>query len=152
MGGMIRQSAALFFLLSLAALTGCSDNYDVVVTNRLPDTVTLWLTRSKEPYEKAWVPPEVWAIGTHGNDPIGGVVLHSGVSCEAKVSGKHDSDNPAVLRVYRSTNMNAVLAMSLGNPGRTDYVIQPGRTDVDVVAVDGELTIVPHGAPTQPSP
>jgi hypothetical protein len=93
----------------------------------------------------------VWAVGTTGRDPIGGVVLHAGVSAEARLKGKHDTSNPAVLRVYRSTNMNAVLSMSVGNPGRADYILQPGRTDVDVAIVDGEMAIVPHGATTQPS-
>jgi hypothetical protein len=51
MAGMIRQFARLFVLASLATIMGCSssDNYDVIVTNRLPDTVTLWLTRTTEP-------------------------------------------------------------------------------------------------------
>jgi hypothetical protein len=150
---MTRPLARTIICLCLLAATGCQTDaaYNVIVTNRLHETVTLWLTRAHEPYQKKWIPPEVWAIGTTGNDPVGGVVLHSGLAAQEKIEGSTDISNPAILRVYRCTNMNDILAMTLGNPSRLDYAIHPGKTDIDITLVNGELSVEPH-ATTHPSP
>ena len=52
---------------------GCASprNFDVTVTNRLGDPITVWMTKAKpvtgDQYERGWMPPEVAAVGTVGS-------------------------------------------------------------------------------------
>jgi hypothetical protein len=75
---------------------------------------------------------------------LGGHVLGPGESCEAKVKADISNDNVAILRVYSATDIDGILAISRGSPDRLDMPLDMGRTDMDVVRQDGQLTIIPH--------
>jgi hypothetical protein len=142
----ILRAAILF---SLLAVTGCSSHYDVTVTNRLDGPVTIWLTKYDGPYEQGLVPPEEVAVGTTETQRLGGVVIRPGETARAKVDGKTSDSNPAVLRIYRATDLNDILAINPSNPKRLDVPLKPGVTDIDVVIREGEIATGPH-APAAP--
>ncbi len=140
----------LLLFLPLLAVTGCSSHYDVTVTNRIEDPVTIWLTKYDGPYEDDLLPPEEVAIGTTDSHRLGGVIIKPGETANAKVDGKPSRSNPVVLRAYRATDLNHILAISPGNPKRIDVPLNPGITDIDLVIEDGEFTTEPHrSAPHQ---
>src|SRR5208282_2698526 len=53
-------------LLALALAGGCAtiQRFDITVTNRLSEPVTVWLTKLHGPYEDGWEPPEQLALET----------------------------------------------------------------------------------------
>lgn len=138
-------------LLCSLASVGCStQHFDVVVTNRTSDPVTVWITKDHGPYEEGWAPPEIVAVGNTETGRLGGHALAAGESCEAKVKADISNNNVAILRVYSATDIDAILAISRGSPDRFDTPLDMGKSDIDVVRQDGQLTIVPH-APRAPS-
>jgi hypothetical protein len=138
-------------ILALAAV-GCQSQqtFDVSVTNRLSDPVTVWMTKAKPAaggqYEDGWMPPEVVAIGTTGSQHLGGVAVEPGETAHTVLQGTIESDDVAVLRVYRSTDLNEMLTKHYGDPDRLDIPLAPGVTDIDIVKNSGQMTSVPHGA------
>jgi hypothetical protein len=142
---------AALLLLSLASV-GCStEHFDVVVTNRTSDPVTVWITKDHGPYEEGWAPPEIVAVGNTETGRLGGHVVGPGESCEAKVKGDISNNNVAILRVYSATDIDGILAISRGSPDRLDLPLDMGRSDMDVVRQEGQLTIIPHMPTTVPS-
>lgn len=132
--------------------TGCASRqtFDVTVTNRLSEPVTVWMTKlrpaSGDQYERGWMPPEVAAIGsTEGSTQLGGVAIEPGETAHTNLTGTIASDDVAVLRVYRSVDLNSILAINRGSPDRLDLPLNPGKTDIDVIKKDGRLIDVPHG-------
>jgi hypothetical protein len=140
-----------FLLLALAAF-GCQSQqtFDVTVTNRLSDPITVWMTKAKPVtdgrYEDGWVPPEVAAIGTTGTQHIGGVVVEPGDTAHTLLKGTIEPDDVAVLRVYRATDLDVMLTKHEGDPDRLDLPLGPGVTDIDIVKKNGQMTNVPHGS------
>ena len=131
-------------LCSLAAV-GCStQRFNVVVTNRTSEAVTIWLTKDHGPYEQGWAPPEIVAVGNTDTGRLGGHVIQAGEACQAKVKADIPNDNVAILRVYSATDIDGILAISRGSPDRVDLPLNTGTSDLDVVRQDGQLTVVPH--------
>jgi len=149
----IFRSAAL---LGLLLGVGCASQktFDVTVTNRVGDPITVWMTKVKPPangqYESGWTPPEVVAVGTTGSDRLGGVAIEPGETGHAVIKGTIENNDVAILRVYRSTDLNAILAIARGNPDRLDIPLDPGKTDIDIIKQNGQLTQVSHGTTTTP--
>jgi hypothetical protein len=140
-------------LLCCLTAAGCStQSFDLVVTNRTTDAVTVWITKDHGPYEDGWAPPEVVALSPGDTGRLGGHVLQAGQACEAKVKGKIDGGNVAILRIYAATDIDALLAISRGTPDRLDMPLNTGKSDLDVIRQDGQLTAVPHSprAPAAP--
>jgi len=104
----------------------------------------VWITKYHGPYEAGLAPPEEVAISPGDVRILGGHVLAVGDTGEVKVKAKIDKDNVAMLRVYNATDINGILAISRGSPDRLDLPLDPGKSDLDVVRVDGQLTLVPH--------
>jgi hypothetical protein len=158
---MIQRALFLFAALCGFALTvGCANqqkSFDVTVTNRIGDPITVWMTKTLPPpnghYEEGWMPPEAVAVGTTASESgkLGGIALNPGDTGHANLKGTFNGGDVAVLRVYRSTDLNTMLAIPRGNPDRIDIPLDPGKTDIDIVKQNGEMTFVPHGTPS-PSP
>ncbi len=142
----------LFFSILALAAVGCQSQqtFDVTVTNRLSDPVTVWMTKAKPvtdgQYEDGWVPPEVAAIGTTQTQHIGGVVVEPGDTAHTVLKGTIESDDVAVLRVYRATDLDVMLTKHAGDPDRLDIPLGPGVTDIDIVKRNAQITNVPHGS------
>jgi|SRR5580700_8293324 hypothetical protein len=140
----------LITFLTLCTL-GCApqQTFDVTVTNKLSDPVTVWMTKAKQPkngsYEDGWMPPEMVAVGTTGSQHLGGVAVEPGESAHTVLKGTIASDDVAILRVYRATDLNMMLTMHYGDPNRLDIPLGPGTTDIDIVKQNGQMTDVPHG-------
>jgi hypothetical protein len=118
----------------------------VLVTNRLGEPVTVWLTKSEGPYEPGWYPPEEVAMGTVGLKPPNAFIIRPGETGEARTKGQFDPGVQAVVRVYRAQSMDAMLSMDRGTINRLDLPIAPGKTDIDITQVEGELQAQPHTA------
>jgi hypothetical protein len=152
LGKPTRLLRPLYFLLLTLAAVGCQSQqtFDVTVTNKLTDPITVWMTKAKPvtdgQYEDGWVPPEVAAIGTTGTQHIGGVVVEPGDTAHAVLKGTIEPDDVAVLRVYRATDLDMMLTKHEGDPDRLDLPLGPGVTDIDIVKKNGQMTNVPHGS------
>jgi len=144
---MIRRLPLIAIFL-LVGGGGCTTthSFDIRVTNRSTTPVTVWLTKTAGPYEDGWQPPEALALQTTSDTHIGGVIVAPGKSCGTKMSAQFESDQRAVLRVYRAVHFDRILAISHGSPDRFDYILTPGRNDLDVVAENGQVTVEPHPA------
>jgi hypothetical protein len=138
----------------LAAGCASQKTFDVTVTNRLGDPITVWMTKTLPPsnghYEEGWMPPEVVAVGTTASERLGGVAITPGDTAHTVLKGTLADKDVAVLRVYRATDLNTILAISTGNPDRLDIPLDPGKTDIDIVKQNGEIVFVPHGSATTP--
>jgi hypothetical protein len=137
----------LLCLLGLFSV-GCANraSFDVTITNRLSEPITVWMTKAKpargNQYEPGWMPPEVLAVGN--NDKIAGVAIEPGDTAHAAVSGSFDADDLAILRVYRAVDLNAILSIDRGSPDRLDIPLDPGKIDIDIIRENGQLADVPH--------
>jgi hypothetical protein len=142
----------VFVLFSLVGICGgCAtqQTYDVTVTNRLSEPITVWMTKARPAkggtYETGWMPPEVAAVGNvDPAQPLGGVPVEPGQTAHTTLTGTFSGDDLAVLRVYDSVDMNMILAMNPGNADRLDLPLDPGKTDIDVVKRGNQLADVPH--------
>jgi hypothetical protein len=141
-------------LLMLMAV-GCNapkETFDISVTNRLAEPVTVWLTKADGPYQEGWMPPEEIAAMSRATDHLqGAIVIQPGESQHAQTTGEVEKGNAAVLRVYRATTIDAILAISPASPNRLDVPLKPGINDFDIQMVQGRLIDTPHGAPATPS-
>ncbi len=148
---MPRLSAALM-VLALALAAGCSTRvtFDVAVTNRLTEPVTVWITKLHGPYEDGWEPPEQVALESQDQEHLGGVIIPPGESRGTTITGNFEEGNFAVLRVYRAVHFAAILATDKGSPDRLDYALPAGKSDLDIVLEQGQLAVEPH-ASTKPS-
>jgi hypothetical protein len=146
----MKPTFPLLFLTLFGLNIGCDTlhQYDISVTNRLTQPVTVWLTKHDGPYENGWAPPEYLSLDSTADTNVGGVVIQPGDTCHTQQSTKMKSDNQAILRIYRAANFNEVLALSPGNPDRLDVPLQEGKTDIDVIRQDDQLAVRPH-APAQ---
>jgi hypothetical protein len=146
---MIKPIArGVMILMSLAAV-GCSSSqtFDVTVTNRLPDPITVWMTKEvpdKDNPEQGWVPPELLAVGTIETEKLGGVAIQPGETGHTVLKGHIVPDNVAILRVYRAIDLNMILATNRGSPNRLDIPLDPGATDIDVIKKNDQLAYQPH--------
>ena len=147
---------ALRFVASgvgLLVAVGCASQqtFDVTVTNRVGEPITVWMTKTLSPpdahYEPGWMPPEVAAVGTTDTDKLGGVAIQPGDTAHTALKGTMAPNDVAILRVYRATDLNSILAITHGNPDRLDIPLDPGKTDIDIVKKDGQMAEVPHGSP-----
>lgn len=143
---------AIFFsmmLLSLGAF-GCApqQTFDVTVTNKLGDPITVWMTKEKpakgDDYEDGWTPPEVAAVGTTASQHLGGVAVEPGETAHTVLKGTIAADDVAVLRVYQATDLNVILTMHRGDNTRLDIPLDPGRTDIDIVKQNGQIAATTH--------
>lgn len=141
---------ALFLIAAFA--TGCASRqtFDVTVTNHLADPVTVWMTKERGAPEPGWTPPEMLAVGTTESQQLGGVAIDPGETGHTRISGHIGSDDVAVLRIYRSVDLNVILTIHRGDPDRVDVPLDPGKTDIDVVQINGQMTYRDHGT-TRPS-
>ena len=135
---------------------GCASRqtFDVTVTNRLGEPITVWMTKEKpqpaDNYEEGWMPPEVLAVGTTQSQRLGGVAIEPGETGHTVLKGTIANDDVAVLRVYRAIDLNVILSLHRGSADRLDVPLDPGATDIDIVKQNGQMTQVPHGATTTP--
>jgi len=135
---------------------GCASRqtFDVTVTNRLGEPITVWMTKAKAQapgnYEQGWMPPEVLAVGTTASQRLGGVAIEPGETGHTVLTGTIGNDDVAVLRVYRAVDLNVILTLHYGSPDRLDVPLDPGATDIDIVKQNGQMTEIPHGARTRP--
>jgi hypothetical protein len=148
---MIRNWFPLLPAFAALMSFGCASRqtYDVTVTNRLSDPITVWMTKAKpqmgDHYERGWMPPEVVAVGTAESDgPLGGVAIRPGESAHTNLTGSFASDDVAILRVYRSVDLDSMLSLSRGSPDRLDIPLDPGKSDIDIFRKNGQLVDLPH--------
>jgi hypothetical protein len=149
----MRNRTRLLVCLALLFAGGCAstEHFDIIVTNKLSEPVTVWLTKFHGPYEDGWAPPEEVATQTSSTDVhVGGVVVPPGESRSSRIAGKFESDNHAVLRIYRAQNLDQILSIDRGSPDRVDYSMMPGQTDIDVVNQNGQLAVQQHTPPHPP--
>ncbi|MGD0463212.1 MAG: hypothetical protein ABSB74_12070 [Tepidisphaeraceae bacterium] len=142
---------AAILLMGLFAV-GCSSSqtYDVTVTNKLSDPITVWMTKEKlvagNTAEPGWASPEELAVGTTETEHVGGVAIEPGDTGHTLLKGHIDADDVAVLRVYRASDLNMILALHRGSPQRLDIPLDPGTTDIDIAKEKGLMIFVPHGS------
>jgi hypothetical protein len=144
---LMTRTTALFVLLSAGVIAGCAAkpvNYDISVTNKISQPVTVWITKDSPPYEPGWNPPEQVAANTTGNKVLGGVVIEPGITMYAKISGKTTPQNPAILRVYEATTIDGICAISRGSTNRADVPLEPGKSHLDILVEGGQLTAENH--------
>jgi hypothetical protein len=148
---MIRRASRLLitgFALLLAVGCASQQTFDVTVTNRVGDPITLWMTKTlpshEAHYEPGWMPPEVAAVG-NTDEKLGAVAIEPGETAHTVMKGTIAPNDVAVLRVYRATTLSAILAISRDSPDRLDVPLDPGKTDIDIVKKDGRMVDVPHG-------
>jgi len=143
---MMRNLPLIAIFLLAGGCLGCTatHSFDIRVTNRSATPVTVWLTKTSGPYEDGWQPPEALALQTTSDTHIGGVIVPPGESRGTKMSAQFESGQHPVLRVYRSVHFYSILAISCGIPDRFDYLLTPGRNDLDVVADAGQLAVQPR--------
>jgi len=128
---------------------GCAgkQTFDVTVTNRLNEPITVWMTKAKpqaaDNYEQGWMPPEVLAVGTTESQRLGGVAIEPGETGHTILKGTIANDDVAVLRVYRAVDLNVILTLHYGNPDRLDIPLDQGVTDIDIVKQNGQMKAVP---------
>jgi hypothetical protein len=141
-----------WLLLAFALAGGCSSvaRFDIAVTNRLSEPVTVWITKLHGPYEDGWEPPEIIAFQTQSQGRVGGVVVPPGESRGTVISASFEPGNFAVLRIYRAVNLSSILAIDQGSPDRFDYPLPEGKSDLDIVLENGQLAVEPHVS-TRPS-
>lgn len=142
---------ALFLLLPLL-VTACSSpqTFDVTVTNLTPDTLQVFITKLNPPYEKDREPPEQQLIL---RDQVTAYPLPPDQSGHIIVKMDVGGGNIAMLQIYRAPDTQRVLGMSRGNPGRADYPIDPGYTNVAFkVNNSGMLVGAPFNADLKPPP
>jgi hypothetical protein len=136
-----------FGFLLAGGCTAAHQTFDVTVTNRLSDPITVWMTKTlpqhEAHYEPGWMPPEVAAVGTT-DEKLGGVAIEPGETAHTVLTGTMAPNDVAVLRVYRATTISGILAISRGNPDRLDIPLDPGKTDLDIVKQDGQMAEVVH--------
>lgn len=134
----------------LLVLAGCQSyqtrSYNLTVTNRSLDPVTLWLTKNGEPFEQDWLAPEDIAIESpKGRERIiGGVVLAAGKSASTgERKGKFRPETDAILRVYEGQlKFIDLLAVNRDSPLRQDIALPPGTSNVEITRNPGEVVKV----------
>ena len=158
---MTRRLPALALAAAVFTACGCSPapavrTYDVFVTNKLPEPVTVFLTKDGPPAESGWLSPEMMAAGPVNQDPLdsGRVIGPGYTGGAAGVSGKFDPQTAAVLRVYRQTGkLEDFAAISPGNPKRLDVPLRPGANAFVVTQGPTGMAVDPVRPPNpQPSP
>jgi hypothetical protein len=144
--------AGVLFLGLFAVGCSSSQTFDVTVTDKTSDPITVWMTKEKlvagGMAESGWAPPEQLAVGTTG-DHVGGVAIEPGDTGHTTLKGHIDADDVAVLRVYKASDLNMILTLHRGSPDRLDIPLDPGTTDLDIVKEKGQIADVPHGSPPQ---
>jgi len=140
---------ALFLVMPLfVAACSSPQTFNVTVTNLTPDTLQVFLTKVKPPYEKNLEPPEQQLIL---RDQLAGLPLPPDQSGHIVVKMDVGNGNIAVLQVYRAPDSQRVLGMSRDNPGRVDYPIDPGYANVAFKLDNkGILIGVPFNADLKP--
>jgi hypothetical protein len=150
MNRQLFRAGVLF--LGLSAV-GCSSSqtFDVTVTDKTSDPITVWMTKEKlvagGTAEPGWAPPEQLAVGTT-EDRVGGVAIKPGDTGHTTLKGHINPDDVAVLRVYKASDLNMILTLHRGSPDRLDIPLDPGTTDIDIVTEKNKLAEVQHGSPT----
>ena len=86
-------------------------------------------------------------MGTTETEQVGGVAIEPGDTGHTTLKGHIDSDDVAVLRVYRASDLNMILTLHRGSPDRLDIPLDPGTTDIDIVKDKGLMIYVQHGSP-----
>ena len=141
-------------LMGLFAV-GCSSSqtFDVTVTDKLSDPITVWMTKEKlaanDETEPGWASPEQMAVGTTESQHVGGVAIEPGDTGHTTLKGHIGKDDVAVLRVYRASDLNMILTLHRGSPDRIDIPLDPGPTDIDITKDKGEMVFVQHGSPAK---
>jgi hypothetical protein len=141
-------------LMGLFAV-GCSSSqtFDVTVTDKLSDPITVWMTKEKlvagNEAESGWASPEEMAVGTTATEHVGGVAIEPGDTGHTTLKGHIDKDDVAVLRVYEASDLNMILTLHRGSAKRLDIPLDPGTTDIDIVNEKGQMNYVPHGTPVK---
>ncbi|MDP9174185.1 MAG: hypothetical protein M3O30_10015 [Planctomycetota bacterium] len=151
---MNRTIALLGIAALLLGVTGCHSgvkSYDVIVTNRLSEPVTVWLTENEQPYDAGFASPEEIAMTKSLDAPLEGRVIAAGMTGETKKTAEISKNNQPVLRIYRADHLAAILALSVANPGRMDMPLMPGITDIDVLLKDDQLIIQNHAPRPEPT-
>jgi hypothetical protein len=146
-------------LLLAAALAGCSSakprTYDVSVTNRTNEPVTIWLTKDGPPYEEGWLSPEDYAIFRPGRiEPFPGwVVMPGEQAATGVITGQFEPETRAVLRVYSGQlRFSEILARS---EQRLDVPLDGGRSNLVVTDQNQKLSVsreTPRPAPQTSAP
>jgi hypothetical protein len=140
------MTGRLWLLTMLLALSwGCSSvkprTYDVSVTNRTNEPVTIWLTKDGPPYEEGWLSPEDYAIFQPGRiEPFPGWVIMPGEQATTGViMGKFEPQTRAVLRVYGGQlRFSEILARSRE---RLDVPLDAGRSSLVVTDQNQKLSV-----------
>ena len=109
----MKKTSCLLAVLAAMLLGGCGPEkrqYDIIVTNDMPQYITLWLTKDVGPWEDQWVPPEQAAYGNTREVGVGGKAIPPGVTVRKVATGYNTGpDNPAILRVYKASRLNQIL-------------------------------------------
>lgn len=109
--------------------------YQVAVTNKSTEPVTVWLTKNGPPVEKLWLAPEQVAFMTREkDDSVQGAWLEPGKTAEiGPIGGKFEVGSDAVLRVYRGRlKIAQIIAVSPDSALRQDLTLKPGPNNLTV--------------------
>ena len=138
------------FLAGLVAVGGCGSGktYQVEVTNRTSQPVTLWLAKDGPPKEEGWyAPEELGAIPENARPRYDLAIVPPGrTGFTGKMSGEFPRGTSAVLRVYEGEKeLFHILedAKAAAPPRRADRVLKPGMNRLSVVDHGGQMAIEP---------
>ena len=134
-------------MLLAVCLLGCgsSKSYQVEVTNRTEQPVTLWLTKDGPPAEEGWyAPEELGAIAESDRPSYDLAIVPPGrTGYTGKVSGKFPEGTHAILRVYDGQKelFHILEDIKAGRSARADHVLKPGTSRLAVVRQMGRLVV-----------
>lgn len=133
--------------LSLLVLsTGCTSNqtFHVSVKNDTDGAITVGLVKEGDPYQRQWAAPEQSAInGQQPSAEMWAAVAPGKTIDTGEVKGRFRSSAHAVLRVYKGElDLDGILAVSRGQPNRSDVLLHPGRNRIVVFDRGGYLIAV----------
>ena len=128
---------------------GCGNgkSYQVEVTNRTSQPVTLWLTKDGPPKEDGWYSPEeLGRIPESARASYDLAIVPPGkTGFTGKVSGEFPRGTSAVLRVYEGQKelLHLLEDAKAGRSRRVDQVLKPGMNKLAVVDRAGQMVVEP---------
>lgn len=137
------------WIAAFLMMGGCQSyekrSYDVSVQNYSNTPVTLWLTKTGEPYENGWLAPEDIAIESpNGRQSIiGGVIVPPGkIASTGPREGRFRPETDAVLRVYEGQlSFIDLLAVNRESPLRQDVTLPPGQIQISITGSDSPVRV-----------
>jgi hypothetical protein len=147
---MTPRALLLCLLISACLSAGCSSgpsrHFDVVVRNKTPQPVMLWLSKDGPPVEKGWLTTEEF-LETAPGEPSPGVDLPPDKIAHTAQSGHFPEGTHAILEIFSKPPASTAGGLTMR--------LQPGKTDLTLgLDPQGHLTAVDSatGSPMPPAP